>query len=107
MSEPTKEDVIDEVSSIFSVSEIEHAPESLNFKIEDGDFKAKFVFLAQRLEVRNIVCRLQKKPSGLYILVSRFPKQKQRKWMSPSWTPRSEICGPLYVDIIILYLFCL
>ena len=88
MSEPTKEYVIDEVSSIFKVSEIEHSLESLNFKIEDEDFKAKFVFLAQRLELRNLVCMMKKKPDGLYIHVNRFPKQKQRKWLSPSWTPR-------------------
>jgi len=65
MSEPTKEYVIDEVSSIFKVSEIEHSLESLNFKIEDEDFKAKFVFLAQRLELRNLVCMMKKKSDFL------------------------------------------
>jgi len=88
VSEPTKEYVIDEVSSIFKVSEIESSLENISFKIEDEDFKAKFVFLAQRLELRNLVCMMKKKPDGLYIQVNRFPKQKQRKWLSPSWTPR-------------------
>ena len=88
MSEPTQEEVISVVSSIFQVSNVESTLETMKFKIDDIEFKSKFVYLAQKLESRDLVCRLQKTPVGLYILVNRFPPRKQRKWLSASWTPR-------------------
>ena len=88
MSEPTQEEVISVVSSIFQVGNIESTLETIKFKIEDIEIKSKFVYLAQKLEERNLVCRLEKTPEGLYILVNRFPPRKQRRWLSSSWTPR-------------------
>lgn len=87
MSEPTQEEVISTVSSIFKVNNITSSPESLNFQIDDEDFKSKFVYLAQRLEQRNLICRMRKDSYGTYILVNRFPPQK-KGWLSKSWTPR-------------------
>ncbi len=88
MSEPTIEEVVSIVSDIFDVKAIGKSLDALHFKIEDGNLKPKFVQLAQRLEERNLVCKLDTLPDGLYVIVRRFPKQKQRKWMSASWTPR-------------------
>jgi membrane-associated protease RseP (regulator of RpoE activity) len=88
MSEPTQEEVISVVSSIFDVSDMELTLELLKFKIDDKEFKSKFVYLAQKLEERDLVCRLQKKHDEMYILVTRFPPRKPRKWLSASWTPR-------------------
>ena len=62
--------------------------ETLRFKIEDEQFKSKFVQLAQKLEERDLVSRLEKTSAGIYILVNRFPPRKQRRWLSSSWTPR-------------------
>ena len=62
--------------------------DTLRFKIEDEQFKSKFVQLAQKLEERDLVSRLQKLSNGIYILVNRFPPRKERKWLSSSWTPR-------------------
>src|SRR3990167_7023943 len=87
MSEPTQEEVISTVSSIFKVNNISSSPESLNFQIDDDDFKSKFVYLAQRLEHRDLICRMKKDSYGTYILVNRFPPQK-KGWLSKSWTPR-------------------
>ena len=88
MSEPTVEEVVSIVTSMFEVSAIGRQPEILQFKIEDEEFKPKFVELAQKLESKDLVCKLEKLPEGLYILVRRFPPRKQRKWLSKSWTPR-------------------
>ena len=88
MSEPTQEEVISVVSSIFQVGNIESTLETIKFKIEDIEIKSKFVHLAQKLEARDLVCRLEKTPEGLHILVNRFPPRKQRRWLSSSWTPR-------------------
>jgi len=87
VSEPTQEEVISTVTSIFKVNNISSSPESLNFQIDEEDFKSKFVYLAQRLEQRNLICRMKKDTYGTYILVNRFPPQK-RGWLSKSWTPR-------------------
>lgn len=87
MSEPTQEEVIAIVSSIFEVSEMGRSLDSLHFKIEDNQFKTKFVELAQRLESRDLVCKLEESPNGMYVLVRRFPPRKKIWWQTP-WTPR-------------------
>jgi len=88
MSEPTQEEVISIVSSQFEVTNVDLTLDTLKFRIEDREFKSKFVELAQKLEARDLICRMQKSSDGMYILVNRFPPRKQRKWLSSSWTPR-------------------
>jgi len=88
MSEPTRDDVITIVSSLFEVSEISPTTDTLQFKIEDKQYKSKFVDLARKLEAMNILCRLDKSADGIYILANRYPPQKTRKWLSKTWTPR-------------------
>ena len=88
MSEPTQEEVISIVSSQFQVSNVDLSLETLKFRIEDTQFKSKFVELAQKLEARDLICRVQKTSEGTYILVNRFPPRKPRRWLSSSWTPR-------------------
>ena len=50
MEEPSQEDVISIVNSIFQVSDFTKTEFSLEFKIEDMDFKSKFERLARKLE---------------------------------------------------------
>jgi Zn-dependent protease len=101
MSEPTQEEVISTVSSIFEVSNVDLTLETLKFRIEDTEFKSKFVGLAHKLEARDLICRIQKTSDGIYILVNRFPPRKQRKWLSSSWTPRilfAIVIGLVMID---------
>jgi len=101
MSEPTQEEVISLVSSQFEVSNVDLTLETLKFRIEDRDFKTKFVELAQKLESRDLVCRMEKISDGTYILVNRFPPRKQRKILSGSWLPRilfSIVIGFVMID---------
>jgi len=86
--EPTQEEVISIISSTFQVEDVDLALTSLQFKIADSDFKSKFAELAQRLEKRDLVCRLKKTSQGLFIIVTRFPPEKKRRFLSKSWTPR-------------------
>ena len=88
MSEPTVEEVVSLVTSTFEVKAIGRNLDMIQFKIEDDDFKPKFVELAQKLEARDLVCKLESNPDGLYVLVRRFPPRKKRKWLSKSWAPR-------------------
>ncbi|MFB5611446.1 MAG: site-2 protease family protein [Nitrosopumilaceae archaeon] len=88
MSEPTQEEVMSVVSSIFNVSAMGRTLDTLHFKIEDGEFKAKFVDLAHKLERRDLVCKLEQLKDGRYIIIRRFPAKKKSRWKSSSWTPR-------------------
>lgn len=88
MSEHTVEEIVSVVSSIFEVKEMRRTLDTLEFRIEEDNLKTKFVELAKKLEGLDLVCKLETMPDGIYILVRRFAKQKQRKWLSASWTPR-------------------
>ena len=88
MSEPTQEEVISTVSSLFEVSNVDLTLDTLKFRIEDTEFKSKFVVLTHKLEARDLICIMQKSSDGIYILVNRIPPRKARKLLSSSWTPR-------------------
>ena len=87
MTDLTQDEVISKVSSIFDVKDIVISTNDMRLKIEDKDFKNKFVSLARQLEVRNLVPHLEKSFDGVYIVVTRLPETK-RKWLSKSWVPR-------------------
>jgi len=87
MTDLTQDEVISKVSSIFDVKDIVISTNDMRLKIEDKDFKNKFVNLARQLEVRNFVPHLEKSFDGLYIVVTKLPETK-RKWLSKSWLPR-------------------
>ncbi len=36
----------------------------------------------------NYVCKLEKMADGKYLIIQRFPRKKQRRWLNASWTPR-------------------
>jgi len=87
MADLTQDEVVSKVSSIFDVKDIVINTNDIRLKIEDKDFKNKFVDLARQLEVRNFVPHLEKSFDGVYIVVTRLPEAK-RKWLSNSWLPR-------------------
>lgn len=88
MSQPTQDDVISLVSSVFQVSSVEQNVDVLQFKIEDDDFKSKFVDIAQSLEKMDMVCKLESVGGGKWLLVRRLPPKTQNKILRSSWTPR-------------------
>ena len=101
MSEPTQEEVISLVSSYFEVTNVDLTLETLKFRIEDKEFKKKFVNLAQKLESRDLIGRMEKTSDGTYILVNRFPPRKHRKILSSSWMPRilfAVVIGLVMID---------
>ncbi len=85
----SQDDIVSTVNSTFQVSNFTKTEFSLEFKIEDIDFKSKFEGLARRLEGMMYVCKLEKmEDGGLYIIIQKFTPKKPRRWMSASWTPR-------------------
>jgi len=96
MSEPTQEDVISLVNSLFKVSQFNKELYTLEFRIDDPDFKSKFENLARKLEGMSYVCKLEQMNDGKYIIIQKFTPKKQKKWLNTSWTPRI-----LFVVVII------
>ena len=88
MEDSSQEDIISIVNSIFYVSDFTKTQFSLEFKIEDFEFKSKFESLARKLENMSYVCRLQERNGARYVTIQKFTPKKQRKWMSTAWTPR-------------------
>jgi membrane-associated protease RseP (regulator of RpoE activity) len=87
MTELTQNEIISKVSSMFDVNDIIINANNIQFKIEDKDFKNKFVNLARQLEVGNFAPRLEKSFNEMNIFVTKLPEVK-RKWLSKSWVPR-------------------
>jgi Zn-dependent protease len=89
MEDSSQEVIISIVNSIFQVSDFTKNEFSLEFRIEDKDFKSKFEDLARKLENMSYVCKLEKmEDGGLCVIIQKFPPRKQRKLLSSTWTPR-------------------
>ena len=88
MSDSSQEEIISLVNSLFEVNQFTKTLYSLEFKIDDLNFKSKFEELARRLEDMHYLCRLKKMDNGKFLIIQKFTPNKQRKWLSASWTPR-------------------
>ena len=88
MSEPSTENVILLVYSMFKVIKFNKENYSLEFKIEDRDFNSKFEELARKLEDLSYIGKLEKMDNEIYIIIQKFPPRKKRKLVSSSWIPR-------------------
>jgi membrane-associated protease RseP (regulator of RpoE activity) len=88
MSEDSQEGIISLVNSIFDIEEFTKSEFTLEFKIRDTKFQAKFEDLARELENMSYVCKLLKKDNEIYIEIQKFTIKKQRKFMNATWTPR-------------------
>jgi membrane-associated protease RseP (regulator of RpoE activity) len=88
MSDSYQEEVISLVNSLFEVTEFNKGLYSLEFRIENEDFKEKFEYLARVLESKRYVCKLELMDNEKYVIIQKFTPKKQRKWLSTSWTPR-------------------
>jgi Zn-dependent protease len=84
LSEPSQEEVTSIVSSIFEIKNVNPNLDVLQFEIEQEGLKPKFVTLAQRLELKNLVGRLEKFEERVFLLVGRFNPPKSRH----AWIPR-------------------
>lgn len=89
MVEPTQEQVISIVSSVFDVRNVVIALDKMEFEIPDSDFKQRFVKLAQMLEDIGVVCFLKKSDGRLLIQVNRLPPESSGwKFLSKAWIQR-------------------
>ena len=88
MVELTQEEIQSIVSSQFEITDTEISLTKMKFRFGNINFKEKFVKLTQILEAKNLVCVLERQNKGIFLVVSKFPPIKQRKWLSsrlPQW----------------------
>lgn len=96
MSEPTQEEVVSLVSSVFEVKSFNQNIDALQFEIEQEGFKPKFVKLVQNLESKNLVARLEKFEGRVFLLVGRFHPPKLKR----TWIPRVLFAATIAVVMI-------
>ena len=96
MSEPTQEEVISIVSSVFEIKSVNQNLDALQFEIEQEGFKPKFVKLAQSLESKNLVGRLEKFEGRVFLLIGRFHPPKLRR----SWMPRALFAATIAMVMV-------
>ena len=89
MSEPTQEQVISIVSSVFQIQGINITLEKIEFEITDSSFKEKFVILVQKLETIGIICFVRELNGKIWIQVNRLPPESnKKKRLSRAWIQR-------------------
>ncbi len=84
MSEPTQEEIVSMISPLFEIKSVNQNLDALQFEIEGSGFKSKFAKLAQKLESKNLVGRLERVDGKMFLLVIRFRPTKLRQ----SWIPK-------------------
>lgn len=84
MSVPTTDEVINTVSTYFTIKGVAQTPRSLQIEIDEQDFAKKFQDLAQWMERQNLIARIEKISSGTFIIISRFQPPPSRR----AWIPR-------------------
>ncbi|HJU12830.1 MAG TPA: site-2 protease family protein [Candidatus Nitrosotalea sp.] len=96
MSIPTTDEVIDIVSAFFTIKGITQSPRQIEIEIGESDLATKFKTMAQKMEQRNLIARLQKGPEGTFIIVQAFQPPSTRS----SWVPRALFGGTITTVMI-------
>lgn len=101
MSGLTGDEIIAMVRTTFDVVDVQRDSDMIRLRISDTEIKDDFVVLAQRLEELNILCQVQKKHDGMYVIIRRMTVRKGRRFLSSSWVPRmlfALVVGLVMVD---------
>ena len=96
MNEPTQEEIISLVSSVFEIKSINQNIDALQFEIDQKEFKPKFVILAHKLESKNLVVKLEKFENRVFLLVARFQPPKLKR----VWIPRLLFAATIAVVMV-------
>ncbi|MGI0101401.1 MAG: site-2 protease family protein [Nitrosotalea sp.] len=96
MSAPTIDEVISIVSAFCTIKGINQTARSLEIEINETIVTEKFRDLAQNMEQRNLIARLEKNSNGTFITISRFQPPTSRK----AWIPRILFAGTIMTVMI-------
>ncbi len=96
MSVPTTDEIVSIVSTFFAIKRINQTAESLEIEIGEVDVTEKFLYLAQKIEQRNLIARLEKNFGNIFIIISKFQPPTPRK----AWIPRMLFAGTITTVMI-------
>jgi len=96
LSTPTADEAVYIVSTFFPVKGISQNTKSLEIEIDGIGLTEKFQDLAQKMEQRNLIARLEKNSSGTFIIVSRFQPPPARR----TWIPRALFAGTIVTVMV-------
>lgn len=96
MNEPTVEEVVSIVSTVFQIKEVSQSVSALQIEIEGGEFKQKFVQLANQMESKNLIARLEKNDNRIFVIISKFQSPKPRR----IWIPRVLFAATILMVMI-------
>ncbi|MGB9002619.1 MAG: site-2 protease family protein [Nitrosotalea sp.] len=96
MSAPTIDEVIPIVSTFCTIKGINQTVRYLEIEINEVIVTEKFRELAQNMEQRNLIARLEKNSNGTFIIISRFQPPTARR----SWIPRVLFAGTIVTVMI-------
>ena len=93
MDENSQDDIISLVNSIFDVSDFIKTEFSMEFQIEDIEFKSKFEKLARKLEGMSFACRLEQKDGGKFHYYSKVCYKKTKKMDEDCLDAKNSVCN--------------
>jgi Zn-dependent protease len=96
LSAPTIDEVISTVSAFCAIKGINQTDRSLEIEINETIVTEKFKDLAQNMEQRNLIVRLEKNSNGTFIIITRFQPPTARK----AWIPRVLFAGTIMTVMI-------
>ncbi|MGI0088223.1 MAG: site-2 protease family protein [Nitrosotalea sp.] len=96
MNAPSIDEVISTVSAFCTIKGINQTDRSLEIEINETIATEKFRDLAQNMEQRNLIARLEKTSNGTFIIISRFQPPTARK----AWIPRVLFAGTIMTVMI-------
>ncbi len=96
MSVPTVDEVLSIVSSFFVIKGVNQSQTALQIEIEGTEITEKFCRLAQAMESKNLVARLETNFGRNFIEIFRFNPPKSRR----SWIPRALFGGTITTVMI-------
>lgn len=96
MSTPTIDEIISTVSAFFTIKGTNQTARSLEIEINETIVTDRFRDLAQKMEQKNLIARLEKRSNCTFITISRFQPPTTRR----TWIPRALFGGTIMTVMI-------
>ncbi len=96
MSIPTIDEIISTVSVFCTIKGTNQTARSLEIEINETIATERFRDLAQKMEQKNLIARLEKRSNDTFIIISRFQPPTARR----TWIPRALFGGTIMTVMI-------
>lgn len=88
MSGPIAEKIVSAVEARFDVLDVMVGLDTIRIRVRDGDNKARFVALSGEMDAMGIMARLTRSGGDAYVVITRLPPRRSRRFLSSPWVPR-------------------